>query len=218
MVMLTIRGWFPQEPKKPKNLITKAKPQSSLSLKLFKRERFILTIGVSITILIIILIFITPPTSGSGHSGFLDLTSGDIGKLHLRANQGSKIKLEVSIQGVDKGIYFYMTDWEGKIVFNAGKIYDQQQIEWSASSEGNWFIFDNEASLSGIKNIFYSISIRAGWQFNFSAAGICMSILLGLLLIYRKKDTILSWGIEEQESLDYLREPFDLAFDKSQEY
>lgn len=218
--MLTIRGWVPQEPKKPKNWINVAKPQSSQYLKLSNNGRFLLTISVSIAILIIILFIIMPPISGSSkeQSGFLDLTSGDVGKLHLYAKQGSKIKLDVSIQGVDKGISFYMTDYKGEIVFNAGRIYDQQQIEWSASSDGVWFVFDNEVSLSNVKNIIYSISIRVVPQPIFSAAGVSLSILLGVLLIYRKKDTILSWGIEEQYSLDYLREHFDSTFDESQEY
>jgi len=219
--MLTVRGWVPQEPKKPKTWINVAKPQSSQYLKLFNSGRFLLTISVSIAILIIILFMIMPPISGSSkeQSGFLDLTSGDVGKLHLFAKQGSKIKLDVSIQGVDKGIGFYMTDYKGEIVFDAGRIYDEQQIEWSVSSDGPfWFNFDNKVSLSSVKNIIYSISIREVPRAIFSAAGVGLSILLGLLLMYRKKDTILSWGIEEQYSLDYLREHFDSAFDESQEY
>ena len=218
--MMTIRGWVPQEPKKPKNWINVAKTQSSQYLKFSKRGRFLLTISVSIAILIIISHIVMPPISGSSKekSGFLDLTSGDVEKLHLYAKQGSKIKLDVSIQGVDKGISFYMTDYKGEIVFNAGRIYDQQQIEWSASSDGVWFIFDNEVSLSSVKNIIYSISIRAVPQPNFSAVGVGLSILSGLLLMYRKKDTILSWGIEEQYSLDYLREHFYSDFDESQKY
>lgn len=218
--MLTIRGWVPQEPKKPKTWINVAKTQSSQYLKLCNSGRFLLTILVSIAILIIILFIIMPPISGSSkeQSGFLDLTSGDVGKLHSFAKQGSKIKLDVSIQGVDKGIGFYMTDYKGEIVFDGGRIYDEQQIEWTASSDGVWFVFDNEVSLSSVKNIFYSISIREVPRPIFSAAGVGLSILSGLLLMYRKKDTILSWGIEEQESLGYLPEHFDSAFDESQEY
>jgi len=125
----------------------------------------------------------------SNSAGSYDLGPGNANGPTVDLLYGSLVELDVSISGANKDVYFYITDSNGRRVFDAGRIYDGYHLEWQATAFGSFRLnFDNTMSWFSHKYVNWSYEVFH-YKTLFCFLGIGL-LILGTLQIFREEKVI----------------------------
>jgi len=115
------------------------------------------------------------------YSGNYDLAPKYIDGVSTYLFFGETFVLDVSVQGANGDIYFYITDQFGNSVFDAGTVYNEYHLELTLtkSLSGRYiFNFDNSMSLVSHKNVDFTLQI-----FPYPLVFIIVSIILAIITV-----------------------------------
>ena len=150
------------------------------------------------------------------YHGSHDLGPGNIDGPTVDLFFGSAIELNVSISGANKDIFFYITDSHGKVIFDAGRIYDGYSLDWSSPEIGALKLnFDNTMSWVSHKYVDYSLEV-----FHYKPLFLLLGIgllILAIFQIFREEQflrKIKKMIAKEPEALDIVCEYCGTAYDK----
>ena len=129
--------------------------------------------------------------------------------------------LDVAIQGANGDVYFYITNPDGKRVFDADRIYNGYHLDWAPSQTFNTytFNFDNSMSYTSHKFVNYSLQV-----FPYATILFVLGILflaVGLVQTVREEKLILKLKkflfpppISNNIICDYCGTVYSKAYDK----
>jgi ribosomal protein L37E len=125
----------------------------------------------------------------SNSAGSYDLGLGNVNGPTVDLLYGSLVELDVLISGANKDVYFYITDSNGRRVFDVGRIYDGYHLEWQATAFGPFRLnFDNTMSWVSHKYVNWSYGVfHYKTLFFFLGIGL---LILGTLQIFREEKVI----------------------------
>ena len=125
----------------------------------------------------------------SDSSGSYDLGPGNVNGPNVYLFYGSMVELDVSISGANKDVFFYITDSNRRVVFDAGTVYDGYHLEWYAPTFGTYRLnFDNTMSWISHKYVDWSFQVfQYRTLFFFLGVGL---LILGILQIIREEQVI----------------------------
>ncbi len=125
----------------------------------------------------------------SDSSGSYDLGPGNVNGPNVYLFYGSLVVVDVSISGANRDVFFFITDSDGKVVLDAGRVYDGYHLEWQAPTFGSFRLnFDNTMSLFSHKYVNWSFQVfHYKTMFYFLGIGL---LILGILQIIREEHVI----------------------------
>jgi hypothetical protein len=128
--------------------------------------------------------------------------------------------LDISVDGANRDVYFYITDSPAKRVFDAGRVYNGYHLEWKSTSFSSYtFNFDNTMSIFSHKQVSYTLQI---YPYSTILLFLGMSLLLGSIWQISREEKVVSrvkgFLFKKPEPLDltceYCGETYNKTLDK----
>ena len=153
------------------------------------------------------------------YSGNYDLGPGNSNGQSIYLFYGTTFVLDISVQGANKDIYFYITDQEGNHIFEAGTVYDGYHLEiihYKSLIDRYTFHFDNGMSLLSHKIVDYTLQVFP-YPIIFIVAAITL-IIITIVLIFKEEkvmEKLMNKLHREKEPTENTCEYCDTVYSKS---
>jgi len=93
-------------------------------------------------------------------TGSFDLAPSNVSGPSLFVPLSSMTVLDLSVDGANRDVFFYITKGSAERVLDAGRVYDGYHLEWTSPSFSSYtFNFDNTMSLTSHKQVTYDLQV-----------------------------------------------------------